>query len=66
MAFESLVYRRNRVPEHQRLYQTNLKAPIYLRRGGRDKLLVYGAGALLAVGVAVTSYEFSKLLRGAK
>ncbi|KAJ1986188.1 hypothetical protein H4R33_003496 [Dimargaris cristalligena] len=63
MAFESIVNRRNRVPELQRLYQTNLKAPIYLRGGPRDKIVVYGAYSLLAFGVALTGYEFSKLLR---
>ncbi|KAJ1960515.1 hypothetical protein IWQ62_004203 [Dispira parvispora] len=66
MALESIFNRRNRVPEMQRHYQTNLKAPLYLRGGPRDKLMVYGVYTMLSFGVAYTAFEFSKLMRGIK
>ncbi|KAF9580799.1 hypothetical protein BGW38_002405 [Lunasporangiospora selenospora] len=61
----SIVTRPNRVPELQRLYQTNTHIPIYLKKGG-DKFVVGAFITLTTIGLVGALYGSTKMARGVK
>ncbi|KAG0241982.1 hypothetical protein B0O80DRAFT_446781 [Mortierella sp. GBAus27b] len=61
----SLINRPNNVPQLQRLYQTNVHVPQYLKKGG-DKFVVSAFITLTAIGLAGSLYGATKMARGIK
>ncbi|KAK3826139.1 MAG: hypothetical protein J3Q66DRAFT_329520 [Benniella sp.] len=61
----SVINRPNQVPQLQRLYQSNIHTPQYLKRGG-DKFIVTAFIGLTAIGLAGALYGATKMARGVK
>jgi len=65
IAMAGFIYRENRVPHYQRLYQKNDGIRLWVKHP-RSRMLIYPYLAMLGVGITGTLYGMCRLVAGKK